>query len=248
MTARVLILGGTGEARRLAEELVARPGLRVLTSLAGRTETPALAGEVRVGGFGGADGLADWLRDNPVAAIVDATHPFAERISASAASAAGRLDIALLALRRAAWTPEPGDDWRWVDSLEQAAALLPAAGRRVFLSIGRQGLAAFAGVTGGWFLARCVQPPESPLPPHCQLLLDRGPYTVDGEVALLRRYRIDLMVSKDSGGAQTEAKLIAARHLSLPVVLVARPTPDDTVSAVETVPAAVAWLDRVLAR
>lgn len=246
MTACVVILGGTNEARELAARLVDRSGLRVVSTLAGRVREPRLpAGEVRVGGFGGPAGLAAWLRAERVDALVDATHPFAERISASAASAARAAGVPALLLRRPGWTPAAGDDWRWVGSLDEAARLLPSVGARVFLTTGRQGLAAFAG-SPLWFLVRCVDPPEVPLPARHELLLARGPYTVDGELALLRAHGVDVVVTKDSGGDLTAAKLAAARELGRPVVLVRRPEPPD-LPAVPTVDAALSWLDSVLA-
>ncbi|MFL6144634.1 MAG: cobalt-precorrin-6A reductase [Labedaea sp.] len=242
----VLILGGTGEARRLAAALGARPDLRVVSTLAGRVRAPRLpAGEVRVGGFGGPAGLAGWLRAERVSAIVDATHPFAERITASAAEAAEATGIPILRLRRPGWVARPGDDWRWVDSLAAAAALLPDTGRRAFLTTGRQGLAAFAGLDAVWFLIRCVDEPGPPLPKRRLLLLGRGPYTVDGELGLLRAHRIDLLVSKDSGGEQTVAKLGAARELGLPVIMVRRP-PEPDLPAVPTAGAVLRWLDTVV--
>lgn len=239
----VVILGGTEQARLLAAALAARPGVRVVSTLAGRVARPRLpAGEVRIGGFGGPDGLAEWLRREHVDAIVDATHPFAERISASAGEAARLAGVPLLMLRRPGWSAEPGDDWRWVVSLDEAARLLPATGRRAFLTTGRQGLPAFAGVSGVWFLIRCVDPPQPPLPTDMQLLLARGPYTVDGELALMTEHRIDVLVTKDSGGSATSAKLAAARRLGLPVIVVRRPAAPD-VPAVETVEEALSWLD-----
>lgn len=240
---KVLILGGTGEARSLAAALVQRPDTEVVSSLAGRVRDPKLpVGDVRVGGFGGPDGLADWLAAERIDVVVDATHPFAQRISASAAEAAKRSGVPLLMLRRPGWSARPGDDWHWVDDLPAAARLLPALGERVFLTTGRQGLAEFADCPG-WFLVRCVDAPEPPTPARMRLLLDRGPYTVEGERALMAEHRIDVLVTKDSGGALTVAKLDAARDLGLPVVIVRRPpTPD--VEKVATVDAAVAWLDR----
>jgi precorrin-6A/cobalt-precorrin-6A reductase len=197
-------------------------------------------GEVRVGGFGGAEGMAEWLLAQRADAVVDATHPFAARISHSAAAAARMAGVPLVLLRRPGWTPAPGDDWRWVDDLDQAATLLPDVGQRVFLTTGRQGLAAFAG-SPLWFLVRCVDEPDGPVPQRMRLLLSRGPYTRDGEAALMREHRIDVLVTKDSGGAQTEAKLLAARQLSLPVVVVRRPAAPD-VPTVATVDEAVSWL------
>jgi precorrin-6A/cobalt-precorrin-6A reductase len=213
----------------------------VISTLAGRVREPRLpAGEVRVGGFGGPERMAEWLRVEHADAVVDATHPFAERISASAATAARTAGVPLLLLRRPGWTPGDGDDWRWVDSLDEAAAVLPEVGTRVFLTTGRQGLAAFAGADL-WFLIRCVDPPDPPLPARMRLLLDRGPYTLDGELALMRAHRVDVLVTKDSGGPHTRAKLAAARELRLPVVVVRRPGPPD-VPVVATVGEALSWL------
>ncbi len=241
MTTCVAILGGTGEARELAAALAGRPGVRVISTLAGRVREPRLpAGEVRVGGFGGPRGLAGWLEAEGVTAVVDATHPFAERISASAAKAARYLGLPLLLLRRPGWRPGPGDDWHWTDSLTEAAALLPSLGGRVFLTTGRQGLAAFAR-SDRWFLVRCVDPPAPPLPARMRLLLSRGPYTLDGERELMREHDIDVLVTKDSGGDQTVAKLTAARELGVPVVVVRRPAPPD-LPAVATVEEALSWL------
>ncbi|MER7190537.1 cobalt-precorrin-6A reductase [Streptomyces flaveolus] len=220
----VLVLGGTTDARRLAAVLADRPGVRVTTSLAGRVTRPgAVDGEVRVGGFGGADGLAVWLREQGVSALVDATHPFAETITANAARAAAACGTPAVILRRPGWHPGPGDRWYPVASLPEAAGLLPGLGRRVLLTTGRLGLGAFAHLTGLHFVARSVEPPEPPLPPDTRVLLARGPFTVAGETAVLRDHRIDVLVTKDSGGAATAAKLTAARDLALPVVVVRRP-------------------------
>ncbi|WP_436497680.1 cobalt-precorrin-6A reductase [Actinokineospora sp. HUAS TT18] len=236
---KVLILGGTGEARALAAALATRPDTAVVSSLAGRVRSPRLpVGDVRIGGFGGPEKLAAWLVEARIDAVVDATHPFAERISASAADAAARAGVPLIMLRRPGWTERPGDTWHWVDDLDEAARSLP--GERVFLTTGRQGLASFA-ESDRWFLVRCVDPPEPPLPARMELLLDRGPYTLDGELALLRNYEIDVVVTKDSGGDLTVAKLDAARELGLPVVVVRRPPIPDVVS-VASVKEVVAWL------
>jgi precorrin-6A/cobalt-precorrin-6A reductase len=231
---KVLVLGGTGEARRLAERLHGRAGVHVVTSLAGRVAQPTLpVGEVRVGGFGGVEGLVAYLRDSRVDVLVDATHPFAARISASAASAAASVRLPFLVLRRAEWVPVPGDDWRTVPTLAAAAALVDELGERVFLTTGRQSLAAFAHLERPWFLARSVDPPEPPLPPRLHVLLDRGPFTVEGEVELLRRYTVNLVVTKNSGGPMTAAKLVAARSLGLPVVMVERPAAGLAVASVD---------------
>jgi precorrin-6A/cobalt-precorrin-6A reductase len=231
----ILILGGTAEARELAAALATR-GVAVTSSLAGRVARPRLpAGEVRIGGFGGPDKLAAWLREHGIAAVMDATHPFAERISASAAQACAAAGVPLLRLERPGWRERPGDDWRWVDDLDAAAGLLPQLGRRALLTTGRQGLAAFASVAGVWMLIRCVDPPGPPLPPLHELLLDRGPYTLDGELALIDRHRIDVIVTKDSGGDHTVAKLDAARERGLQVVVVRRPPRVGGAGSVETV-------------
>ncbi|WP_153812183.1 cobalt-precorrin-6A reductase [Streptomyces sp. SUK 48] len=220
----VLILGGTTEARRLAELLHDAPGLKLTSSLAGRVASPRLPpGETRVGGFGGAEGLAAWLREHAVDVVVDATHPFAGTISFNAAQAAAATHVPLLALRRPGWVPVVGDRWHEVDSLEEAARALPALGRRIFLTTGRMGLAAFADLDDLCFLVRSVDAPEPPHPSRMEVLLGRGPFTLDGERELLRRHRIDVVVTKDSGGAATAPKLVAAREAGLPVVVVRRP-------------------------
>ncbi|KMS88928.1 MULTISPECIES: cobalt-precorrin-6A reductase [Streptomyces] len=240
MPAHVLILGGTTEARRLAADLAARPGVRVTTSLAGRVTRPgALPGEVRTGGFGGPEGLADWLRAHRVDALVDATHPFAASITDHAARAARATGVPAVVLRRPGWRPGPGDRWHDVPSLAAAAEALPGLGRRVFLTTGRLGLAAFAHLTGLRFLVRSVDPPEPPLPPGTTVVLARGPFTVTGETELLRAHRIDVLVTKDSGGDATAAKLTAARELGLPVVLVRRPALPAGVTAVPDVAGAL---------
>ncbi|AYY15757.1 cobalt-precorrin-6A reductase [Actinobacteria bacterium YIM 96077] len=235
------MLGGTSEARALAAELV-RHGVHVVSSLAGRVRAPRLPdGEVRIGGFGGARGLATWLRETGVRCVVDATHPFASRISQSAASGTGEAGVPLLRLERAGWHAGAADDWRWAGSLDEAAQLCARLGTRIFLTTGRQGLAAFAGLDQPWFLIRCVDPPDPPLPARCEVVLDRGPYTVDGEIDLMRQHGIDLLVTKDSGGTYTAAKLDAARRLGVPVVVVRRPS-RPRVHTVETVDEAAAWV------
>ncbi|WP_256104566.1 cobalt-precorrin-6A reductase [Streptomyces sp. ODS05-4] len=245
----LLILGGTTEARRLAEELTgpsAPAGLRVTSSLAGRVAAPRLpaGGEVRVGGFGGPEGLARWLREHRVDALIDATHPFAETISAGAAQAARTVHVPLLVLRRPAWAPVPGDDWHRVADLPEAAATARRLGRRIFLTTGRMGLAAFAHLHDVWFLVRSVDPPEPPCPPRLEVLLDRGPFTLDGERDLLRRHAVDVLVTKDSGGAATAPKLTAAREAGIPVVLVDRPPLPPGSQVAATVEEAATWARR----
>ncbi|MER7770638.1 cobalt-precorrin-6A reductase [Kitasatospora sp. NPDC096140] len=246
MMRHLLVLGGTTEGRELAAALDGRPALRVTSSLAGRVANPRLpAGEVRIGGFGGPEGLADWLRAERVDAVVDATHPFAAGMSQNAALAAAATGVPLLVLRRPGFTPVEGDRWLPVPSLAAAADLLPRRGERVLLTTGRQGIAAFAHVDGVHFIARSVDPPEPPLPPSFEVLLDRGPFTVQGEEALLRAHRIDVLVTKDSGGAATAPKLTAARGLRLPVVIVERPPVPDGVPVVPDVAGAVHWLEQL---
>lgn len=243
---RLLLLGGTEEARLLAEAIALRYGDRValLTSLAGRTEMPAaLPGRVRVGGFGGADGLVQYLAEERIELVVDATHPFAARIKANAAAACALRATPLFALRRSAWECQPGDDWRAAANLAAAASLLPALGRRVFLTIGAQGLEAFVPLTTHWFLVRLIAPKPIALMRH-QLVLGRGPFALADELVLMRRHGIEVLVTKASGGAATAAKLSAARELGLPVVMVARPSGlnqalDDAASSVES---ALEWI------
>ncbi|MCD9141097.1 cobalt-precorrin-6A reductase [Streptomyces albireticuli] len=243
----ILILGGTTEARQLAAELAEDPALRVTTSLAGRVARPRLpAGQVRIGGFGGPEGMARWLREQQVDALIDATHPFAGTISFNAAQAAASVHVPLLALRRAGWVPGPGDRWHQVSTLTEAADALPALGERVFLTTGRMGLATFAHLTAQWFLVRSVDAPEPPMPPRTEILLDRGPFTVEGETELLRRHRIDVLVTKDSGAAATSAKLVAARETGVPVLVVRRPPVPEGVPETADPAGAVEWVRKVL--
>jgi precorrin-6A/cobalt-precorrin-6A reductase len=236
-----LILGGTGEAAALARHLADRPDLIIVSSLAGRVAAPVLPpGAVRIGGFGGVEGLAAYLTQDRIDAVVDATHPFAARMSANAAEACRRAGVPLLAFVRSAWVPEPGDRWRPVSDMAAAAAFCRG---RVFLTVGRQELAPFSG-SDAWFLIRSIDAPDGPLPAHHELLLKRGPFSLADEIDLLRDYRIDLIVSKNSGGPATYAKIEAARVLGLPVVLVERPARPITDQA-HTLDAAAAWLDRL---
>jgi precorrin-6A/cobalt-precorrin-6A reductase len=241
-----LVLGGTAEARQLAA-MLDQLGVLVTSSLAGRTEQPHTPpGEVRIGGFGGPDGLGRWLVEQQIAAVIDATHPFAHRISASAASACAMTGVPLARLDRPPWPEQPGDRWHRVDDLTAAAEVVPRLGRRVLLTIGRQQVSAFAAVTQAWFLIRCIEPPAGPLPPDHAVVLARGPFTLCGELALLDAHAIDLIVTRDSGGAATEPKLDAARHRGVPVIVVQRPAPlaGTTVASADE---AVTWLRTVLA-
>jgi precorrin-6A/cobalt-precorrin-6A reductase len=238
---RILILGGTGEARELAAALVAADA-DVISSLAGRVSQPRLPdGPVRVGGFGGADGLAAFLRDEGVTHLVDATHPFAATITANAARAATDAGVPRLVLRRPGWGADPS--WESVADIRAAAeAVARWPGERVFLTTGRRDLGAFAADDGHQFLVRTVDPPDGSMPTRMTLILDRGPYTVEGESALMREHRIGLLVTKDSGGPMTAAKLSAARNLGVRVVMVRRPPLPLESTAVSTVQEALRWL------
>jgi precorrin-6A/cobalt-precorrin-6A reductase len=247
VTPRILILGGTTEARGLAERLVGRLDVAVISSLAGRIASPGgPAGEVRVGGFAGAAGLATWIQAHGIRAVIDATHPFAATISRNAAAASSASHVPLLALRRQAWVPADGDWWHEAASLQDAALMLPDLGHRHFLTTGRQGVSAFADVAGAWFLVRCVDPPAGRTPPRMELLLARGPYALDAEIALMGDRRVETVITKNSGGAATAAKLGAARELGLPVVMVRRPASPAGVPEVTDVPDAVRWVDAQL--
>jgi len=240
---RILILGGTTEARALADALSAK-GRAVITSLAGRTIQPRRPqGEVRIGGFGGAAGLADYLRSTAIDALVDATHPYAAAISAHAIEAAGSAGLPLLRFERAPWQPQKGDRWIVVDTLAAAAKVTSELGKRAFLTIGVKELGRFAGVDNVWFLVRLVDRPGEPIAlKNYQLILARGPFDAADERDLLRRHGIDVLIAKNSGGDSTYGKIAAARELGLPVLLLRRPV----LSAARTVTAmaeAIAWVE-----
>lgn len=239
---RVLVLGGTAEGLELAQRLARVGHLSVTYSLAGRTARPrACDAPVRSGGFGGAGGLERYLADTATRMVVDATHPFAERMSRHAFDACDRSGAWLLQLARPAWTPAPGDRWTGVGDLAGAAAVLPSLGRRAFLTTGGRGLEPFAELRDTWFLVRCIEPPGTlPLPRH-GLLLDRGPFDAGAEEALMREHRIDVLVTKNAGGTLIAAKLVAARRLGIPVVMVRRPAlpPAPRVPDVESAVASV---------
>ena len=235
----LLLLGGTAEARALVSRL--HPDVLVISSLAGRVPDPALpVGEVRVGGFGGSDGLQRWLADSGVDGVIDATHPFAATITANAAAACRALGLPHLLLARPAW---PNGTAIVVESDTEAAKVVSHDGySRVFLTTGRTGVGAFARVDA-WFLIRAVTPPDGgALPLRHELLLSRGPYRYDDELALLRVHRIDALVTKNSGGDMTRAKVDAADALGVPVVMVDRPPLPDGVCAVSTLAEAEAWV------
>ncbi|MEB3069900.1 cobalt-precorrin-6A reductase [[Mycobacterium] vasticus] len=238
---RVLLLGGTAEARALAEQLVAS-GVDVTTSLAGRVADPRLpAGAVRIGGFGGIDGLRAALADYDV--VVDATHPFATTMAANAAAACAAAGRPLLRLERPGWTEPAGASWHWVDSHEQAAERAAELGRRPVLTIGRQQLAAYVpALAGAAVLARVVQAPSISVPLGWTVVSDRGPYALAGELALLGEHRADVVVTKDSGGEYTWPKMLAAAELGVPIVIVARPPRPVGVQAVHDVQQALDWV------
>ena len=238
---RVLILGGTAEARELAAELVAA-GVDALSSLAGRVRQPRLPdGPVRVGGFGGPAGLAAFLRAEQITAVIDATHPFAGAITANAAQAAAQAEVPLLVLRRPEWEADPS--WHLAADIGAAAAAVRAwPGESVFLTTGRRDLGLFAADDRHRFLVRVVDPPDGAVPPRMTLVLDRGPYTVEGESALMREHGIGLLVTKNSGGPMTAAKLEAARDLGVRILMVRRPPLPEGTAAVSTVADAVQWI------
>jgi len=238
---RILVLGGTGEARALAAALVA-DGIDVISSLAGRVQQPRRPeGSVRIGGFGGADGLAAFLRADDITAVVDATHPFAATITTNAAIASEQVGVPRLVLRRLGWDVD--SSWLVVADVPAAAqAVRTWDGESVFLTTGRRDLAAFADDHRHRFLVRTVDPPEGPVPPQTTLLLDRGPYTLDGERALLREHGVGLLVTKNSGGSMTAAKLQAAGELKVLVIMVQRPPLPEGSEVVSTVNDALTWI------
>lgn len=248
MPHQVLILGGTTEARELAARLAGRADLAVTLSLAGRTASPvAQPVPVRTGGFGGAEGLARHLRESATALLVDATHPFAARISANAAAAAAAAGVPLLVLRRAAWQPVAGDRWTEVGSVAAAIAALGPAPRRAFVALGRQELEPLRAAPQHHYVIRSVDPVEPRLDvPDAEYILDRGPFELEREKALLAGRQIDAVVAKNSGGRAAYAKIEAARALAIPVILVRRP-PAAAAAAAATVEEALAGLDHLLA-
>jgi precorrin-6A/cobalt-precorrin-6A reductase len=244
---RLLVLGGTGEARALVDALVGFAGLTVITSLAGRTLTPRLPqGEVRTGGFGGAAGLARYIEEAAIDLVIDASHPYAAAISGHAVEACQSTGRPLLRLERPAWRPERGDRWLIVDSLVAAAEVAPLVAERALLAIGVKELAAFADVETVWFLVRLVDAPPAPLPiKRHEILLGRGPFEQAAEVALIRHHGIDLIIAKNSGGRATYGKIAAARTLGLPVMLLRRP-PLPPAETADGIAAAVAWVGEKL--
>lgn len=236
---RLLLLGGTAEGRALAARL--HPHVDIVSSLAGRVPDPALpVGPVRIGGFGGVDGLRRWLVDEHIDAVVDATHPFAATITAHAAQVCGELNKPYLVLARPPW--DPGDAIVVASDIQAAEAVEHQHFRRIFLTTGRSGVKAFAG-SAAWFLIRAVTAPDDTvLPRRHQLVLSRGPYRYDDELGLLREHDIGALVTKNSGGDMTRAKLDAAAALDIPVVMVARPPLPAGIATVGTVAEAAAWV------
>jgi precorrin-6A/cobalt-precorrin-6A reductase len=241
---RVLILGGTSEARLLAERLAGRPALTVTLSLAGRTAVPAQQPvPVRSGGFGGAAGLADYLKREHVDILIDATHPYAGRISANAAAAARATGVRFVALRRPPWIECAGDRWTEVDNLADAVRALGSAPRRVFAPLGRNDLAALTQAPQHSYLIRSVDPVDPPLRlPHVSYVIGRGPFFEADEITLMRAHRVDVVIAKNSGGGATYGKIAAARALAIAVIMLRRPLLAD-VPSVETVAEAVAFID-----
>lgn len=238
----VLLLGGTTEGRRLAADLAELPGVEVTTSLAGRVGSPQeLAGTVRVGGFGGVNGLMAHLFAEKIDLVVDATHPFAAEMTHHAAKACQIVGVPLIRVDRPAWKARAGDVWHEVDTVEEAARTANRIGSRLLVTTGRQEVGAFADVRA-WCLLRSIEPPEPPLPEQHEILLDKGPFVVPDEIELMTSRRIDCLVTKNSGGGATVAKMWAARELGLPVVIVRRPPLPPGLTCVPDPEAAVDWV------
>jgi precorrin-6A/cobalt-precorrin-6A reductase len=253
MPDKVLILGGTGEAFALAQRLAVMPEVSVITSLAGRTRDPKLPpGEVRVGGFGGSNGLVAYMQENAIALLINATHPFADTISENARAAHRLSGVPMLRLLRPAWQKQPDDTWIAAANVGRAAGICRWLGKRVLLSVGSQEIAAFANLPRAHFFVRMVDPPEAPLPLiSAEAIVAKGPFALLDERRLLLERQIDLIVTKNSGGDATFAKIAVARELSIPVVMIDRPEtalhPGSEV--VDTVEKAVAWTsDQILRR
>lgn len=241
----LLLLGGTTEATALADQLAARQDIDATLSLAGRTRRPLnYATPTRSGGFGGADGLAEYLARHAIDIVVDATHPFAARMSANAAMACGRMRTPLVRLSRAPWRPMAGDHWIHVRDSAAAARAAATLGHRIFLTVGGNSLAAFESVPDKSWLIRSIDAPEpAPALPDWTLIQARGPFGLDDEIRLLRDRGVEAIVTKNSGGTATRAKLDAARELGLPVVMIERPELPEPDATFEDPAGLLAWLD-----
>lgn len=241
---RILLLGGTGDSRALAERLQQRDDVEVITSLAGRTEQPAtIPGGLRIGGFGGIEALAGYLRAEGIDLLVDATHPYAARITDNAAAACRRAGTPRLLVERPPWQQVAGDTWIRVPDAAAAAKALPGLARRVFLAVGRGELEAFADLPGLWFLVRMIDAPGDKLPlDNYEVVLGRGPFEENGERALFLLHSIQALVTKNSGGDATYAKVAVARELGLPVVMIERP-PHEAGETAHSVDEALAWIE-----
>ena len=246
---KILILGGTGDAVKLAAQLANISTIEVISSLAGRTKKPsALVGQVRIGGFGGAEGLAKYLQENAIDILIDATHPCAGQITVNGAIASQLVNIPHLMLVRPQWERVSGDDWIEVETIEAAAIAIPELVRRVFITSGRQQLEPFLErlrlypdlYPEMWYLIRSIDPPDLELP-NSKLLLDRGPFNLEQERQLLREYQIEAIVSKNSGGEATYAKVVAARELGIPIIMVQRPAMPEG-EKVTSIAEAIAWV------
>jgi len=238
---KILILGGTGDAVKLAAKLATVPEIEIISSLAGRTRKPAaLVGQVRIGGFGGATGLANYLQENSIDILIDATHPCAGQITCNGAIASQLANIPHLMLVRPEWGKVRGDNWIEVESIEAAVQAIPELVKRVFITSGRQQLEPFLQRSHIWYLIRSIDPPDIELP-NSKVLLDRGPFNLEQERQLLQDYQIEAIVSKNSGGSATYAKIIAARELDIPVVMVQRPARPEG-EKVTDIEEAIAWL------
>jgi precorrin-6A/cobalt-precorrin-6A reductase len=222
---RVLLLGGTFEARQLAQRIAAESRLEGVVSLAGRTSAPIAQNlPLRIGGFGGVEGLVRYLAAERIGRVIDATHPFAAQMAKNARDACLALGIPLLKVSRAPWTAQIGDRWIAATNQAEAAVALGASPRRVFLTTGRLGLSSFVAAPQHFYLIRTIEPAAArDLPPHCEMILERGPFDCEGETELMRARRIDALVTKNSGGGSTYAKIEAARKLGIDVVMIARP-------------------------
>ena len=246
---RLLILGGTGDAAALAEAVQQSfgDGIETISSLAGRTRQPReLAGRVRTGGFGGPDGLARYLRKTRVDLVVDATHPYATQISANAQAACAAAGVPRLMLVRPPWTRQAGDNWIVVSDAAEAAARVPEFGSRAFLTLGSGDVSAFAGLDGVCLLLRVAEELEQLPLPGAELVVGRGPFREADEQRLLTEWRIDVIVSRNSGGPATSAKITAARRLAIPVIMIERPPPEPGQRAGD-IEEAVEWIAEKLA-